>query len=52
MTKGLSEKKVEALLGYSRGVDVDSTNALCYWWYGRRTVVFNSVTRKVSYWDK
>lgn len=50
--KGLSENEVERLLGRCRGIQADPYNALSYWWYGRRAVVFNSVTKKVSYCDK
>ncbi|MDP2886915.1 MAG: hypothetical protein Q8P51_18065 [Ignavibacteria bacterium] len=52
MKKGLSENEVERLLGRCSGIQTDPRNALSYWWYGRRAVVFNSVTKKVSFCDK
>jgi hypothetical protein len=52
LKKGLSEQEVEQLLGRSHGFQADPENALRYWWYGRRAVVFNSVTQRVSFWDK
>ncbi|TSA15259.1 hypothetical protein D4R75_15190 [bacterium] len=50
--KGLSETEVELFLGRCLRIQADPENALSYWWYGRRAVVFNSVTKKVSYCDK
>ena len=52
LKKGLNEQEVQQLLGSSRAVETDWENALNYWWYGRRAVVFNSFSKKVSYWDK
>ena len=52
LKKGLSHREVEALFGAGRGVELDGENALEYWWYGRRAVVFNTITKKVSFWDK
>jgi hypothetical protein len=52
LKKGLSTKEVEALFGTARGVEADPENGFEYWWYGRRAVVFNSLTKKVSFWDK
>jgi len=50
--KGLSENEVGQLLGRCLWIQADPESALSYWWYGRRAVVFNSVTKKVSYCDK
>jgi hypothetical protein len=52
LTKGLSQQAVRNLLGRPTSVKHDGENGFSYWWYGREAVVFNSVTRKVSFWDK
>ncbi len=52
LKKGLSRKQVESLMGVQRCVQTDAENGFEYWWYGRRAVIFNSITGKVSQWDK
>ena len=52
LKKGLSESEVSKLLGNPRSVEHDMENAAIYFWYGHRAVVFNSITNRVSYWDK
>ena len=52
LKKGLSRREVEDLFGRQRSVEIDPGNAFEYWWYGRRAVLFNSISGKVSQWDK
>ena len=52
LKKGLSQQAVRDLLGRPTSIQHDMQNAFTYWWYGHRSVVFNSITRKVSNWDK
>ena len=52
LKKELSLREVEKLLGTPRSIERDMENAMIYFWYGHRAVVFNSITRKVSNWDK
>jgi len=48
----MTEKQVTKLLGLPKVSQMDGENALNYWWYGSRAVVFNALTRRVSGWDK
>jgi hypothetical protein len=52
LKKGLSQRQVEALMGTGRGASTDPESGFEYWWYGHRAVVFNSITKRVSQWDK
>lgn len=51
LERGLSEDSVRSLLGASWGIMIDGESGMIYWWYGRRAVIFNSVTKRVSGWD-
>ena len=51
LERGLSEDSVRSLLGGSLGIMIDGESGMIYWWYGRRAVIFNSVTKRVSGWD-
>ncbi len=52
LRKGLSQQAVRNLLGRSTAIEHDLRNSFSYWWYRREAVVFNSLTRKVAFWDK
>ena len=52
LKKGLTEGEVTKLLGRPARRQFDPENALQYWWYAQRAVAFNTITRKVSFWDK
>ena len=52
LRKGMPVSELSALFGGRAGFELDPENGLEYWWYGRRAVVVNSITKKVSYWDK
>lgn len=52
LRKGLSQQDVRNLLGRPTSIEHDLRNSFSYWWYGREAVVFNSLTRKVAFWDK
>jgi len=52
LKKGLSEGEVRKLLGRPARLEMDSENALDYWWYGRRAVAFSTLKRSVSFWDR
>jgi hypothetical protein len=52
LEKGMSQQAVRNLLGRPTSIEHDLRNSFSYWWYGREAVVFNSLTRKVAFWDK
>ncbi len=49
---GLSGENVVRLLGHPNGCGISVGGELVIWAYGRREVVFNSVTMKVTGWDE
>ncbi len=52
LRKGMSEKQVAALLGRPRMYQCDFESAVNYWYYGKRAVAFNAVTKRVAGWDR
>ena len=50
--KDLSEKEVTGLLGSPSKHRFDYENALDYWFYGQRVVVFTTIDKKVWLGDK
>lgn len=52
LKKGQTEAEVRKLLGLPAMVHNDGINGWTVWWYGKRSVAFNSVTRRLSHWDK
>lgn len=52
LRKDLTEKEVANLLGRPARHRFDPENALDYWSYGRKAVVFNTIYKKVWIWDK
>jgi hypothetical protein len=52
LKKGQTIAEVEKLLGYPPMVHIDGINGWSIWWYGTRSVAFNSVTNRVSHWDE
>jgi len=51
LRKGQTEAEVRELLGLPAMVHVDGVNGWRIWWYGERSVAFNSVTNRLSHWD-
>lgn len=51
LKRGMTEEQVARLLGRPPVYQCDFMNAINYWWYGKRAVVFNAITNKVSGWD-
>lgn len=51
LQKGQTTAEVEKLLGLPPMVHIDGINGWRIWWYGNRSVAFNSVTNRVSHWD-
>lgn len=52
LRKNLTEKEVANLLGLPGKHRFDPQNALDYWFYGTKAVVFNTIDKKVWIWDK
>jgi len=52
LRKGQTVAEVQKLLGLPPMVHVDAINGWRIWWYGNRSVAFNSVTNRVSHWDE
>jgi len=51
LKKGQTAAEVQKLLGLPPSIHVDGINGWTIWWYGRRSVAFNSVTYRLSHWD-
>ena len=52
VVKGSTEAEIRKLLGTPSKIQEDPENAIIYWWYGKQAVAFNSISRKVTFWDK
>jgi hypothetical protein len=52
LKKGQTVAEVEKLLGLPPMVHIDGVNGWRIWWYGNRSVAFNSVTNRLSHWDE
>jgi hypothetical protein len=52
LKKGETEAEVKKLLGLPPIVHLDPVNGWNIWWYGKRSVAFNSLTNRVSHWDE
>jgi hypothetical protein len=51
LKKGQTAAEVQKLLGLPPSIHVDGINGWIIWWYGKRSVAFNSVTYRLSHWD-
>jgi hypothetical protein len=52
LKKGLSEQAVRDLLGRPTKIEFDVMNGFSSWWYGKRSVLFRSFTRRLIEWDQ
>jgi hypothetical protein len=52
LKKGQTDAEVRKLLGLPAIVHIDGVNGWTVWWYGKRSVAFNSVTNRLSHWDQ
>jgi hypothetical protein len=52
LRKGQTEGEVRKLLGLPAMVHIDGVNGWRIWWYGKRSVAFNSATKRASHWDE